>query len=612
MPASAVASPELARPGVSVLPLSELMEAAQKLQAQGQMETAAGLYRQWLQGNDSAARHVAWFNLGTLLNSLGRTEEVEQAYREALALRPDFAQAHLNLGHQLERRGQVEAALAHWRQVIALDPAPDLPVRLHAINNCARLLEVQRRYPEAQAYMAQSLALKPDQRDVIQHFVHLRQKQCQWPLYAPVARCTPNQLLTGTSALAMLSASDDPALQLMAAQRFVHERVPKMPDQPLHARGPARSGKVRIGYLSGDLCLHAVGLLTVELLELHDRERFEVFGFCWSRDDGTPLRARILKALDHHVRIGGLDDERAATLITQLGIDVLIDLQGLTNGARPGILARRPAPVQVSYLGFPGCSAVPGVDWIVADPYVMPPALLPFHTEQPLVVPHCYQVSDRQREIGPTPTRAAAGLPEDAFVYCSFNNNFKFTEEVFSGWMRVLGQVPGSVLWLLADNEWAKENMLRQADAAGVARERLIFAPRVAPADYLARFQLADLVLDTFPYNAGTTASDVLWMGTPILTRSGRSYISRMAGSLLHAVGLPELAVDTAEAYERMAVTLGRQPQRIASYKRYLAEEGRRSRLFDIPARVRDLEDAFERAALATRPQPPQQERAAG
>jgi predicted O-linked N-acetylglucosamine transferase (SPINDLY family) len=241
------------------------------------------------------------------------------------------------------------------------------------------------------------------------------------------------------------------------------------------------------------------------------------------------------------------------------------------------------------------------VDHIIADPYAMPPELELYCTEQPLRVPHCYQASDRQREVAPKPTRAAYGLPEDAFVYCSFNNNFKFTPEVFRTWMRTLQAVPGSVLWLLADNEWAQENMLREADAHGVARERLIFAPRAAPPEYLARLQLADLFLDTFPYNAGTTANDVLWMGVPLLTCSGRSYISRMAGSLLHAVGLPDLVTESIAEYERQAIRLGREPARIASYKRYLAEHGRQSKLFDMPGLVRDLEAGFERLALAAR-----------
>ncbi len=458
-----------------------------------------------------------------------------------------------------------------------------LELHLHALNNMARLLEQQRRFDEAERCMIRSLEIKPAQSDVIQHYVHLRQKMCAWPIYQPVADVTHNQLLLGTSALAMLSATDDPALHLLAAQRFAYERIAKNSIGPLHASGPRRQGRIRVGYLSGDLCLHAVGLLVPELLELHDRERFEVFAFCWSREDGSAQRKRLVAGVDHLVRIDRLDDLTAARLIAGHGIDILVDLQGLTSGARPAILGMRPAPVQVSYLGFPGCSGIPGVDWIVADRFVMPPELLPYCTERPIYLPHCYQVSDRKREVAPKPQRATYGLPEDAFVFCSFNNNFKFTEDVFDSWMRILGAVDDSVLWLLADNDWARENMLARAERLGVARDRLRFAPRVSPAEYLARFTLADLVLDTFPYNAGTTASDALWMGLPIVTLSGRSYISRMAGSLLTHVGLPELVTESLADYERLAIQLGRQPQRVASYKRYLAEHGRASKLFDVP-----------------------------
>jgi predicted O-linked N-acetylglucosamine transferase (SPINDLY family) len=241
----------------------------------------------------------------------------------------------------------------------------------------------------------------------------------------------------------------------------------------------------------------------------------------------------------------------------------------------PAILGYRAAPVQVSYLGLPGTSALPGVDWMLADRFVMPPSVLPYCTEKPIHLPHCYQVSDRRREVAPLPTRARYGLPEDKFVFCSFNNNHKFTAEMFGAWMRIVHAVPGSVLWLLADNDTARDNMLREAAAHGVAPERLIFAPRVSPPEYLARFTLADLMLDTFPFNAGTTASDALWMGTPIVTRAGRTYISRMAGSLLTAVGLPDLITDNLADYEKLAITLGREPARIKSYKRYLAEHGR-------------------------------------
>lgn len=581
--------------------LLELLDRAQALQQAGRLEEAVALYERWTADTRMPMRHIALYNLGTLLAALKRHDAARQAYEQALQAAPEFAQARLNLGHELERAGQPDAALGHWQEV--LDVTFDPALRQHALNNKARLLEQLKRYDEAERHMVLSLQHQPRQPDVIQHYVHIRQKQCEWPVWQPVGEVTPNQLLTATSPLAMLGLSDDPALQLMAAQRFVREKVPPLAPVPLHTASAPRTGRIRVGYLSGDLCLHAAGLLSVELIELHDRSRFEVYGFCWSREDGTPQRRRIVSAFDHLVLIGTLDDDAAARLIAAHGIDVLVDLQGLTHGARPGILVQRPAPVQVSYLGLPGTSAIPGVDWIVADRVVMPAEQVPYYTEQPLYLPHCYQVSDRQREVGPTPTRAAAGLPEDAFVFCSFNNTFKFTEEVFATWMRVLHAVPGSVLWLLADNVWARENLLRAADAHGVARERLIFASRVSPADYLARFQLADLMLDTFPYNAGTTASDALWMGTPIVTCAGRAYISRMAASLLSAVGLPDLVTESLDAYEKLAIRLGREPARAASYRRYLTEHVRQSALFDVPQIVRDLEAGFERLALHARAQ---------
>ncbi|AKJ28531.1 tetratricopeptide repeat protein [Caldimonas brevitalea] len=583
----------LASRGKMTLP--ELLEQAQQFAQQGQTDALLALYETWLARTDSPHRFIGFFNWGTVLGTLNRHAAAEQAYRQALQIKPDFVQAQLNLGHQLEHQGRLEEALAAWRTVLTMlerSPQADQELQLHALNNLARALEQHKRYDEAQAYMERSLAVCSTQPKVLQHYVHIRQKQCAWPAEQTPPGVSRHQLLMATSPLAMLSASDDPALQLLVAKQFVHERVPPVA-QPLPPRGERRPGPIRIGYLSSDLCLHAVGLLTAELFELHDRHRFEVYGFCWTREDGSPLRQRLLSAMDHHVRIGHLDDRAAAEVIRAHDIDILVDLHGLTSGARPGILGLRPAPVQVSYLGFPGTSAVPGVDYVLCDRYVVPEELTPFMTEQPLYVRRCYQVSDRQREVAPTPQRATYGLPEDKFVYCSFNNNFKFTEDLFRLWMRVLDQVPDSVLWLLADNRWAQENMLQMADACGIARERLIFAPRVSPAEYLARFKLADLFLDTFPYNAGTTASDVLWMGTPLLTCSGRTFISRMAGSLLNNVGLPDLVTTSFAEYERRAVELGRQPQRVASYKRYLAEHSAASSLFDVPGLVKDLEDAL-------------------
>lgn len=588
------------------MPLMTLLEVAQRPDVVVRADLVRGLYETWLANTQSPQRHIALFNHGTVLGGMGEHVAAEAAYREALQLAPGFLQAHLNLGHQLEHQARHDEALAAWDMVLQLSAQQgqagqqvDLELPLHALNNSARMLEQQRRYDESEAAMKRSLLLQPDQSRVIQHLVHIRQKQCEWPVYAPVPGVTPCALQLGTSPLAMLGASDDPVMQLLAARTFVHERV-KPVTTKLAAAVRQRPGKLRLAFLSGDLCMHAVGLLTVELIELIDRSRFETFAYCWSREDGSALQARIRGSLDHHVPVTSMSDEAVARRIAADDIDVLIDLQGLTSGARADILSWRPARHQLTYLGFPGTTGLPSIDRVIADRFVMPPELLPYMTERPLYLTKCFQSSDRQRVASDAPTRAQCGLPEEGFVYCSFNNNFKMGQELFQMWMRVLAQVPGSVLWLLADNRWAEANMRAEATAHGVDPARLIFAPRVAPADYLARFTAADLILDTFPYNAGTTANDVLFMGVPILTHSGRTFVSRMAGSLLHAVGLPDLVTDSPEAYERMAITLGREPARVASYRRYLAEHRFQTPLFDTPGLVRDLEAQLEALVAGT------------
>lgn len=589
----------LAHAASGQMSIGTLMSSATQFQQAGKDDAALKLYDLWLAHSSSPYQHVALFNRGAVLGEMRRHADARSAYEQALALLPEFDQARLNLGHQLEHLGQVDEALSQWQKVSEKgerrSDTLSLELRLHAINNQARLLEQNKRYADAEACMVSSLKLKPDQPDVIQHYVHIRQKQCKWPVYEPVDGITENQLLMGTSALAMLSLSDDPALQLLAANRYIRDKVPPSTHAPLHDVTRSPGARLRVGYLSGDFCLHAMGLLIPELLELHDRTKFEIYGFCWSREDGTAERQRLIAAMDHHIRLTDMSDLDAARLIASLQIDVLVDLQGLSSGARPQILGHRPAPIQVGYLGLPATSAVPGVDYMIADRYVMQPDYLKYCTEKPMYVPTCYQICDRKRKPAPAPKRSDYDLPEDKFVYCSFNNNHKFNDEVFSAWMRTLDAVPDSVLWLLADNPVSRENMLACASRHQVAPDRLIFAPRVSPAEYLARYALADLFLDTFPYNAGATASDLLWMGTPILTRSGQTYISRMAGSLLTAVGLPELITETLADYERLAVALGQNPARAHAYKRYLLEAGHQSKLFDVPALVRDIEAGYER-----------------
>ncbi|MFZ4854797.1 MAG: glycosyltransferase [Desulfuromonadaceae bacterium] len=580
------------------LEIIDLMGAADRLKSAGLKDQTISLYRIWLARTTAPLAYVGYFNLGVELASDRDYLQAEAMYRKALELSPDFTRARLNLGNCLEQQKREDEALEQWR--LALETKSillpeNLALQLHALNNLGRLLEIKKNYKDSLARLEESFALDPTQRDVLLHLVHLVQKICRWPIYVPPKGITKQEMINGTSPLAMLAASDDPKLQLAAAQQFVEHKYPVTSTEALAPKGGYKHDKIRIGYLSSDFCLHAVSLLMVELLELHDHDKFEVYGFCWSRVDDTSIQRRVQKSMDQYIKIGEMSDKEAAECIRSHEIDIMIDLQGLTSGARPMILSYRPAVLQMTYLGFPGTTGLPWIDYVIADKYLIPDELVPFHTEKPLYMPNCFQSSDSKREVGPMPTRADNGLPEKAFVFCSFNNNYKFTPEVFAAWMRIIKRVPGSVFWLLADNEWSKENLLKEAKKQGIKKERLIFAPRVAPADYLARYQLADLFLDTFPFNGGTTANDALFMGLPLLTLSGRTFASRMAGSLLTHLGLPELIATNLKEYEEKAVRLATKPAELKILKGRLKENKASGSVFDIPQLVRDIETQFRR-----------------
>ncbi len=581
-------------PNLPELTVLQAMEQANALQQSGQPDAAATLYRQWLQTpRDAAHAAVAWFNLGVLLRPLGDLPGAVAAYQKALALQPGLYQAAVNLGLAHEAAGQGAQALAVWQQALSSTEGQTL-----LLNHIGRLKEGQRQYPEAENALLRSLLVNPQQPDVTQHYMGVRRRQCLWPSLPqlPVPQ-QPDPLDVGC--FYALAEFEDPALQLQAAQRFVQRKLPTTLPPPLAQGRRYGHDKLRIGYLSGDFKAHAVSILTAEIFELHNRERVQVFGLDYSPEDGSALRQRVLKAFDVHLPLQALSDAEAAALIAQHEIDVLVDLTGLTAGSRFGILTHRPAPVQVSYLGYMGSSGLPGVDYVLADRFVFPPELQPHFSEKPLYLPRTYQVNDRSREIGPTPTRQSMGLPPDAVVLCSFNNNYKITPPVLAVWMRILQRSPKAVLWLLEDNTWARANLQAQATQAGVAPERLYFAGRIPPAQYLARYRCADLFLDTSPYNAGTTASDALWAGLPVLTCPGRSMVSRMAGSLVRAAGLPELAAPSWQAYEDLAVELANQPKKLKTLKTRLAKQRDTCALFDSPAFVRDLEDVLMGAAKA-------------
>lgn len=581
---------------VAAMSLADVFSQAEKLAAAAKHLEAIQLYRAWLAAVDSPLAYAARFNLGRLLSDAGDLPAALEAYRAALAQNPAFAQARLNLGNILERSGQRVEAIAEWQQAlrdIDAGDAPDPALLKHALNSLGRLLEVERRYPEAEAMLTRSLAVFPEQEDVLHHWVHLRQRQCEWPVYSPLPGVPVDFMKRSTSAFAMLSLTDDPALQLEAALKYARSKV-RSDLSRLAPEAGYTHDRIRIAFLSSDLCMHAVSQLTVELFELLDPSQFEVYGFCWSRQDGSLFQARVVNSFDRYIRIADMDDAAAAASILSHEIDVLVDLHGLTSGARPNILSYRPAPVQITYLGFAGTSGHPCIDYIIADRYLIPEEESSFYSESPLYLSEVYQCSDRQRPISRLPTKADCGLPEGKFVFCSHNNNYKFNEEVFASWIRILQRVPESVLWLLEDNPWAQANLRNVATRQGIDPARLVFAPRVMPSEYLARFSAADLFLDTYPCNAGATANDVLWMGLPVLTRSGRTFASRMAGSLLTSLGLSELITTDITEYEEQAVLLATNPGMLLKLKDRLTEARSTSPLFDMPRFVRHFEEAIK------------------
>lgn len=584
-------APMPSQQGLAALPIVEVRAQASEMAEKGDIHGAVALYRAWIAASHSPLAFAAYFNMGCLLGELNDLASAIEAYQASLQLKPEFHPARANLGATYERANNIEAAITEW-EIICRIPhkeTDDTAALVTACNNLGRVYELKKRYAEAEEKLTRSLRSNPSQPDVIHHLVHLRQRQCAWPIYPELPDITRQQLVDHTSALSMLSATDDPILQLRTAKRYIAETVTET-YIPLATPTPYQHDRLRIGYLSSNFGRHAVSILTAELFELHDRTKFEVIGFSMGKDDGSALRKRVEAAMDRFISVENLSDAHAAQAIRDAEIDILIDLQGLTLGVRPAILAHRPAPVQITYLGFPGSTGSPWVDYILADRYLIPENMESFYSEKPIFMPNCFQVNDRKREIAEKSSRAEHGLPENAFVFCAFNNNYKITPELFDVWMRILKRTPGTILWLLADNPWAQENLIQEALARGVSKERLIFAKRIQPAQYLARYQIADLFLDTYPFNGGTTVSDALWAGLPVITCSGKTFASRMAGSLLHNIGLDELICNTLTEYEEKSVFFHKNLEALAIIKEQLGNSLKTAPLFDTPKFALDLE----------------------
>jgi protein O-GlcNAc transferase len=531
-------------------------------------------------------------NRAATLHRLRRHDDALTACDRALAIDPNHREAWSNRGLNLFELGRFDDALASFDRALALDPGS-----AQALNSRGAVLDRLGRYEEAIASYDQVLARNPDDPHAFAGAADCALTICDWERTARYADELPGRIARGTSIIApfrLLAYSADPALQRAGAELAVTQAVP-IERKPMHRGARRERGALRIGYLSAQFIAHAGASLIAELIERHDRARFTVIGLSLNPDDGSELRRRLVASFDQFHDLESVSDRQAAEFIRDLDIDIAVDLTGHSRDARLGILAHRPAPLQVSWLGHAGTMGAPFIDYVIGDPVVTPLSEAANFTEKIAQLPDCYLVTDSRRVIPSIPLdRRAAGLPDNGFVFCCFNNNYKITAPVFERWMRLLGQVDGSVLWLLRDNAVAERNLRREAAARGIDPARLVFAKRVSPAEHLARHRLADLFLDTLPFNAHVTASDALWAGLPLLTCRDETFASQVAASTLRAAGLGELITTNLDEYERLALSLARSPDALPRMRQKLDDARSSCPLFDTRRFQRHLESAYQ------------------
>lgn len=535
---------------------------------------------------------VAYNNRGNTFKDLMRFDEALASYDRAISIKPDYAEAHNNRGTLLKRINRLDQALASYAKAIALKP--DFS---EAHYNRGNALKDAKRLDEALASYDRALSLSPELVGAEGVRLHAKMQLCDWTNFETECANLVSSVRDGktnTEPFAFLAVSSSPFDQLQCARLWVTKNFPSS-QQPRRDGARYLHDKIRVGYVSADFREHPVAYLIAGMIEHHDRSRFDVRAISLGADDKSGIRAQLKESFEVFIDAGAYSDEQIAELVRSSELDILVDLMGFTTYSRTGIFAARPAPIQVNYLGYPGTMGASFIDYIIADETVIPAERKECYFESIAVLPNTYLANDSGRTISDKIfNRSDAGLPSEGIVFCCFNNNYKIQPRIFDRWMRILKQVDGSVLWLFEGNATAAKNLRREAAARGVNAERLVFAKRLPLlSEHLARHKLADLFLDTLPYNAHTTASDALWAGLPVLTCVGETFAGRVAASLLKAIELPELVTTTPEAYEQMAVRLATYPEQLAAIKRKLSEKRLTAPLFDTELFTRHIETAY-------------------
>jgi protein O-GlcNAc transferase len=534
----------------------------------------------------------AYLYRGMLLRQLRKMEEAMASFDRAIAIRPDYADAYFHRGCAQGDRLDWEAAIASFDRAIAIKPD-----YIEAYSQRGYMYHSLKRFDAAKADYSVVASLAPGYDFLSGSRLETDKQTCDWSnfdaLLEHIAAGAENGARVSHPFIFM-ALTDSARLQQKVARTWVSYACPA--DDSLGPIAPrSRTRKLTIGYFSADFQEHPVGRLVAELIEIHDRSRFEVIAFSFGPRSRDELQQRLMRAFDRFIEVAEKSDVEIAALARSLDVDIAVDLSGHTFNNRLGIFALRAAPVQVSYLGYLGTVGAGYIDYIVADRMVVTPQTESYYDEKIIYLPDSHQANDRKRRIADKVfTREELGLPPKGFVFCCFNASYKLVPKTFAGWMRILKAVPGSVLLLYAEQESTQANLRAQADRHGVDSRRLVFGERLPPAEYLARYRAADLFLDTFPYNAGTTASDALWAGLPVLTLTGEAFVSRTASSLLAAIGVPELIASTQQQYEQLAIELASNPQRLAEIRAKIQNNRRTSPLFDTPRFARNLEAAYK------------------